>query len=146
MDNIEIKSIIDRLLSSQMLAVLATCSDDHPYTSLVAFTASSDLKKIYFATFRSTRKFVNLIHNARISMLIDNRSNQQSDFLEGIAVTVIGSVNETAKDEAAELFLQKHPDLKDFIDSSDTALMEVRVERYLLVSKFQNTMELNVSE
>ena len=41
--------MISRLLSTQRLAVLASYGDDQPYTSLVAFAASDDLRAIHFA-------------------------------------------------------------------------------------------------
>ena len=144
MNSVELSATIGRLLSSQRLAVLASYGDDQPYTSLVAFAASADLKAIYFATSRATRKFANLTRCARVSMLIDNRSNRQRDFHKGIAVTALGSVGEVEKSEAAELYLRKHPHLKDFMESPSTALLEISVERYYLVSRFQNVLELDV--
>ena len=142
----ELDSIVSRLLTSQRLAVMASYGDNQPYTSLVAFAASADLRAIYFATSRATRKFANLSKCARVSMLIDNRSNRQRDFQQGIAATALGSVSEVEKIEAAELYLRKHPHLKDFIDSPDTALLRIRVERYYVVSRFQdvNLLELDV--
>ncbi len=146
MNSTELSETIGLLLSSQRLAVLATYGGDQPYTSLVAFVASADLRAIYFATTRETRKFANLTQCARVSMLIDNRSNRQRDFQKGIAATVLGSVGEAEKSEAAELYLQKHPQLKDFFESHSTALLKISVERYYLVSRFQNVQELDVSK
>jgi len=146
MNSVELSSIIGRLLSSQRLAVLASYGDDQPYTSLVAFVASDDLRAIYFATTRATRKFANLTQCAQVSMLIDNRSNRQRDFHKGIAATALGSVSEVEKSEAAEHYLRKHPHLKDFIESPSTALFQISVERYYLVSRFQNVLELDVSK
>ena len=141
----ELSSIIGRLLSSQRLAVLASYGDDQPYTSLVAFAVSSDLRAIYFASARATRKVANLTKCPRVSILIDNRSNRQRDFHKGIAATALGVVGEVEKSEAAELYLRKHPYLKDFIELPSTALFQISVERYYLVSRFQNLLELDVS-
>ena len=68
------------LLNSQPLALLATQNQGQPYASLVAFAASDDLKALFFATTRSTRKYANLSSDSRVAMLVDNRSNQASDF------------------------------------------------------------------
>jgi heme iron utilization protein len=145
MSSTELSEAIGSLLSSQKLAVLATYDDDQPYTSLVAFAASSDLRLIYFATSRSTRKFANLARNHRVSMLIDNRSNQQRDFEEAIAATALGSVTEIQKGEPAYVYLRKHPHLKDFVESPGTAFLQMAVERYYVVSRFKNVMELVVA-
>lgn len=145
MDRLELISIIGRLLADQRLAVLASYGDDQPYTSLVAFSASDDLRAIHFATPRATRKFANLSQCPHVSMLIDNRSNLQCDFDKGIATTALGSVIEVEKGDAANLYLKKHPHLYDFIASPGTAILEICVQRYYLVSKFQHVIELDLT-
>lgn len=144
MNSQELRSIVGSLLSSQKLAVLASYGDCQPYTSLVAFAESPDLTRIYFATTRKTRKFANLNQCPKVSLLIDNRSNRVSDFDEAIAATVIGGVSEVDKKQAAAVYLGKHPYLADFIDSPDTALLQVAVEKYFVVSKFRQVLELDV--
>ena len=75
------------LFASQYLAVLSTHGDGQPYASLVAFVASNDLKALYFATARSTRKFANLTAHPPVAMLIDSRTNRAADFHEAAAAT-----------------------------------------------------------
>jgi heme iron utilization protein len=77
------------LLGSQRLAVLSTHDEGQPYASLVAFATSSDLSRILFATARTTRKFHNMANDARVALLVDNRSNTERDFHQATAVTVI---------------------------------------------------------
>lgn len=81
---------IRELLESQKLAVLATHGQGQPYTSLVAFASSTDLREIYFATSRSTRKYDNVTANPKVSLLVDNRSNDVSDFHLAMAATALG--------------------------------------------------------
>jgi hypothetical protein len=47
---------IGKRLKKQKLIVIATNRDGIPYSTLVAFVASPDLKEIFFATFKNTNK------------------------------------------------------------------------------------------
>ncbi len=145
----KIQAAITELLLSQKLAVLATVDPNgSSYASLIAFAASADLQRIVFATSRATRKFANLRHNPKISLLVDNRSNREDDFHEAKAVTVIGVAEiiepPASPGNAAALYLEKHPYLEDFLTSPSTAFILVSVWRYYLVSRFQEVMELHI--
>ena len=59
----EVEGILDSLLRTELFAVLATKAPEYPYTNLVAFAATEDLKKLLFVTTRSTRKYLYLITN-----------------------------------------------------------------------------------
>ena len=83
----QLTQILKELFSSQRLATLATQGEGQAYGSLVAFAATSDLKYLLFATTRATRKYANLTEAPRIAMVIDNRTNQESDFHQTIAAT-----------------------------------------------------------
>jgi len=63
------------LLKTQPLAVMVTQQGGHPYTSLVAFAASEDLRRIVFVTSRATTKYRNLFDAPCVSLLIDSRSD-----------------------------------------------------------------------
>ncbi|MEJ2236511.1 MAG: pyridoxamine 5'-phosphate oxidase family protein [Syntrophobacterales bacterium] len=143
----ELENLIRELFESQKLAVLATQNEGQPYANLVAFVASYDLKSLYFATARATRKYANIEADARVTVLIDNRSNQDSDFSQAAAVTATGTAQEvmaSKRDEVLTIYLAKHPMLKDFVQSPSCALFQINVETYYLVRRFQNVMELHV--
>jgi len=134
------------LLNQQKLAVLGTHREGQPYGSLVSFAATKDMKQILFATTRSTRKYENLTADARVSLLIDNRSNQESDIHEATAVTATGRVDElddADKERCLQLYLEKHPYLQDFVGSPTCALLRVCVKTYYLVNRFQEVTELH---
>ena len=146
-DESELENLIRELFESQKLAVLATQNEGQPYANLVAFVASYDLKSLYFATARATRKYANIEADARVTVLIDNRSNQDSDFSQAAAVTATGTAQEvmaSKRDKVLTIYLAKHPMLKDFVQSPSCALLQIRVETYYLVRRFQNVMELHV--
>jgi len=148
-DIYQLRETIKGILDSQKLSVLATLGDGKPYGNLVAFAAAADLKTILFATTRATRKYANLLAHADIAMVIDTRTNQTADFSDAVAVTVLGDVGEVVADERKKfvsIYLDKHPYMKDFVESPTTALLSVMVHTYIVVSRFQNVQELHVSE
>ncbi|MBD3413506.1 MAG: pyridoxamine 5'-phosphate oxidase family protein [Candidatus Aminicenantes bacterium] len=139
------KKEISKLFAGQPLAVLATQSKDAPHLSLIAFVSSPDLKRIFFVTNRSTHKFKHLKENPRVSLLMDNRSNRAEDFQTAAAVSVYGKAKEIPKSQNKKfvnMFTDEHPSLKDFIRSPDSALVQVTVDKYSLVSQFQNVQEI----
>jgi nitroimidazol reductase NimA-like FMN-containing flavoprotein (pyridoxamine 5'-phosphate oxidase superfamily) len=142
----KVKKDLRTLLNSQPLAVLATQSRGQPYASLVAFASSDDLEFLYFATTRSTRKYANLSGDSRVAMLVDNRSNKASDFRWATAATATGKAKEVdpaEREGALELYLAKHPHLKDFVHSPTCALCEIKVQTFFIVTRFQNVVEVH---
>lgn len=141
------ESILRELFAGQKLAVLATGDGDSPYTSLVAFAASDDLGRLFFATARSTRKYANIAGNSNVSLLVDNRENAPSDFRDAVAATALGRAVEVSEAERERLlpgYLAKHPHLAEFVGAPSCALMGVAVARYLIVSRFQDVTELRM--
>ena len=134
------RTIIRRLLAGQKLGVLATREARSPYQSLVAFAVSGDLRHIYFATAAQTRKYGNLIRFPQVSMLFDNRSNEEGDFAKGIAVAALGKAAEVgprSEKKVLDLYLKKHPTLGGFIESPSCRMFQVKVKTYVVVTEFQ---------
>lgn len=147
--DIKIEKAITEILSSQLLAVLATERDGQPYSSLMAFANTADLKTIVVATGTATRKHMNLLKEARVSLLVDNRSNSSSDFHSAAAVTIIGRAEKVDPDERpqyAEMYLEKHPYLENFLQAPTTSLFKISARHYLIVNRFQNVMEYHLSD
>ncbi len=148
MNHAPLEHRIRELFQQQLLGVLATNSGAagaEPYVSLIAFAASGDLSRLFFYTSRATRKFTNMVDNSRVSMLIDNRSNQAGDFETALAVTILGRALEQQgpqKTILQDLFLARHPELESFALDPSSALIEILVQRYILVSRFQQVQEL----
>ena len=142
----ESNDILQKLCAGQPLAVLATDAGSRPYASLVAVTVTPDLRQLYFATLRATRKWANLARNHHVSLLIDNRSNQVTDFSRAAAATVIGTAEELSGAEletGLAIFLRRHPHLAEFTASPSCALFRVRISSIYLVTRFQNVMEFH---
>jgi heme iron utilization protein len=144
-----VKRDLGKLLRSQPLAVLATHDRGQPYTSLVAFASSLDLKSLYFATTRSTRKYANLCADPRVSMLVDNRSNEASDFRRAMASTATGTAGEVPaleRENVLDSYLAKHPHLREFVLSPSCALCQIRVRSFFVVTRFQSVVEVHIGQ
>ena len=127
-----IEEVLKALFEAQSFAVLATDDEGQPYVSLMAFTATVDLKSLIFATERGTRKHANLVRNPRTAALIDDRPGTASELGDAIAVTALGEVRESDREEHKRAFLQRHPHLEAFVESPSCALVEMRVSAYLV--------------
>jgi nitroimidazol reductase NimA-like FMN-containing flavoprotein (pyridoxamine 5'-phosphate oxidase superfamily) len=137
--------MLREFFASQRSAVLATTEKGQPYLSLMAFAATGDLRHLLIATYRATRKYRNIGADPRVALLVDNRANQPSDTEQAMAVTALGRAQEAAaseKDRFLGIFLAKHPHLHQFVSSPACALIRVDVERYFLVSNFQEVREV----
>lgn len=135
--------------SAQRSAVLAT-GGGRPYTSLVGFALTPDLKGALFLTPKNTLKYRNLAASPYVAMLIDNRTNTLQDLVDAEAVTLIGTARAVRKgkkrDDLMAHFLRKHPKLQDFAEAETTALILIEAERYIHVSRFQAVTVWDMSE
>ena len=141
MERLALIQTVKNILDDQNLAVLSTRDGNQPYSNLVCFTATDDLRCLVFATPRATRKYANLSAELKVAMLVDDRTNKAGDTQEATAVTAIGTARELGGQERLNslgCYIGKHPQLESFVSSSDTALFKIEVERYI-VSKFENT-------
>jgi nitroimidazol reductase NimA-like FMN-containing flavoprotein (pyridoxamine 5'-phosphate oxidase superfamily) len=143
-DRDESSQILQELCSGQPLAVLATDAGAGPYASLVAVAVTPDLRWLYFATPRATRKWSNLSGNPQVALLLDNRSNRVTDFSRAAAATVLGSARElegSERQEGLALYLARHPHLAEFTASPSCAFFRVQIASIYLVTRFQRVME-----
>ena len=146
-DTTELEDMLKGVLASQNLAVIATQKEGQPFTNLVAFVATDDLKHLLFATTRATRKFANLTAHERVALLVDNRLNQASDFSNAVAVTAFGraaEVEDAEREHFLNLYLAKHSHLEGFATAPTCALIKVEIDRYEVVQRFQNVLELRL--
>ena len=84
--------------------------------------------------------------DARVALLVDNRQNEEADFHAALAATALGTAVELAGEERERgiaRYIGKFPYLEDFVRSPSCALFRVDVERYIVVTKFQNVIEVS---
>ena len=146
-DTQETLVLIRNLLESQKLAVLSTQNHGQPYCNLIAIAATDDLKYLLFATTRATRKYANLMADSRVAVLVDNRRNDPADFTEAAALTALGKAWElqgVERQQFVKVYLGKHPYLEEFAASATCALLRIRVDKYIVVTRFQEVREIQI--
>ncbi|MBU4317938.1 MAG: pyridoxamine 5'-phosphate oxidase family protein [Proteobacteria bacterium] len=140
---------IASLLGSQKLAVLSTFGKEGPYANLIAFAETEDLKTILFATPKETVKYENMKKDNRVALLVENTKNHEDDFQNARAVTAMGRVD-ALKGEVRSMmvkkYLVKHPNLKEFVNSTNCAFMQVKVEAHILVESLQKATRISMKD
>ena len=147
----EIENILEEikdLFKSQRFAVVATSNGGHPYTNIVSFSYTDDLKSILFVTKRNTRKYMNINIEPRTSVLVDNRKNSPRDINEACSVTILGNSREVQFDKEQKLkrFLELHPYMLNFTKDTNCALIEVIANRFIYVRNFQDVLEIEAEQ
>jgi len=138
-------SVPDRLRvvnNAQPHAVLATVTGRQPYTSLIAYALTPDMKGVLFTTPKATRKYRNILKNPCVSLLIDTRTNTPEDYMDAESITILGDARTLRRGkkwgELSVIFLKKHPQLKEIIHSPETAFMFITIRKCIHVTKFQS--------
>jgi nitroimidazol reductase NimA-like FMN-containing flavoprotein (pyridoxamine 5'-phosphate oxidase superfamily) len=140
----KVRDRIIKVLNSQKIAVLGTSKENEPYSCLVSFAFTEDLKTIVFATMRQRLKYENMLANPRVTLIIDNRDVYNSDFNDTTSITVVGTavdIKGPERSEYASLLIGRHPKLDDFVNAPDCAVIKVEIDRYYVVSEFESVVK-----
>ncbi len=130
---------IKKILDSQTFAVLCTQKNGHLHSCLITYVITDDVKTLYFATPKDTKKFEHLQNNGEVSLLIDNREDHPRNINEISAITITGRAkileeeNEISKWKTR--LVEKYPDLNEFANDPATAIVRIDVSDYKLVNK-----------
>ncbi len=145
MNNFSNNENLYKLLKSQKFAVISTQGENAPYTNLISFVASNGIKNLVFATNKDTKKYQNIKSNSKVSILIDNRDNTESDIQKAIVVTGIGTAYELEKDVDfyKDLYLKKHPYLTNFVNTKKSVFIDIKINKYIVVNRFKNVEVIN---
>ena len=141
----KIKKII-KLVSEQSFFVLCTQGKGQPYGSLIAYAFQDDLKKFLFATSRNTRKYKLLSKCPKAAVVIDSRCKNQNEFMKIDVLTATGNAVQVSKTEkdfetGISLLKNRHPYLNKFLESNNTVLFCLDIEKYIYVANFQEVFE-----
>ena len=145
--NADIVSRLRLLFAEQPLGVLST-HRGAPHASLVAVAAADDLRRIFFATPRTTLKYANLKGDSTAALLVHDAGGRPDDLQRAVAVTAGGRVAEVDGAGAAAfdtVYLGRHPALAPFVAAPTTARMALDVTEYRLVRHFQEVTVYRVT-
>lgn len=142
--------MVEKTLETQKFGVLATLMGEYPYTGAVTFATPPDARYIIFATPRHTRKYANLKAHPKASIFVSNAANQSDDISGAIGITAVGDAQELhhtpGNQHYYDLLQNKHPYLKEFVDSDSTAIFMLNILKYYVVRDFQRVYEFHMQD
>ncbi|HNX23207.1 MAG TPA: pyridoxamine 5'-phosphate oxidase family protein [Spirochaetota bacterium] len=140
----DVLKCITAVCGEQKIGVLATMGDEGPYQSLVAFAVLPGFREIVFATDRNTTKFRNIKKSHEVSLFIDNRTGKLNDFKNIITVTATGDayeLEEVFETGPGKEYMKCHPLLGEKFLTETAALVNIKVKKFIVVSKFSEVRE-----
>jgi len=120
------------------LCVLATVSEGKPHCSLMSYISDEEGHEVYLISHKQTKKYVNLLKNPTVSLLIDTREEKKGQRRIDIkALTVIGEF-QTIKDSGKKdiirsKFLKRHPHLTDFLNDPGAEIFSIKIKSFQLL-------------
>ncbi|MCJ2164469.1 MULTISPECIES: pyridoxamine 5'-phosphate oxidase family protein [unclassified Pseudodesulfovibrio] len=114
--------IIDDLITSEDICVLATTDGIQPHNSLMHFFADHAAMKFYFLSRKSTQKNKNLKICPHVSMLIDRRDEKVALVIQGVNSPI---KKKQTEDAIIKLYLLKHPQMRALAEDPDTELIRI---------------------
>ena len=132
----EVKELIEGIIKTIDLAVLATEGDGQPHASLIKISPIQSSNHLVFATYRNTLKFRNIKKNNQVAVLIESSIINDKGLKQCVILTIIGyteEVNATENEAVYQAHLKRHPDMESFMLSSDCALLKIIAQSYQVV-------------
>ena len=120
------------------LCVLATVSEGKPHCSLMSYVSDERGQEIYMISHKQTKKYVNLMENPTVSLLIDTREEEKGEERIYIkALTVSGEYqaieDPREKDLIRAEFLKRHPHLTDFLNDPWAEMFCIKIKSFQLL-------------
>jgi nitroimidazol reductase NimA-like FMN-containing flavoprotein (pyridoxamine 5'-phosphate oxidase superfamily) len=127
---------IKAMLEENSLCVLATCSENRPHCSLMAYIYDNRENILYMMTQRSTQKHRNIRHNPRVSVLVDTRDHiSGSEQNQALTISATCSLSAAAeiRSEILRRMVEKHPQLQDLAGIPDIEVLTLHPTSFLLM-------------
>jgi len=132
----KVKLCVDLLCSNSIL-VLATQGEDGPYTSLMAYSCTSDGREIYMLSSKKSQKWVNIQNNPQVSLLVDDRDGKLKQNRSSIkALTVTGEfikIDAEKKDTIMKHFAIDNPEINSSFSGPDCDIICIKATSFLLL-------------
>jgi len=127
---------IKAMLEENSLCVLATCSENRPHCSLMAYIYDVRENVLYMMTLKTTQKYRNIRHNPRVSVLVDTRSRHSgSEKNQALTISATCSLSAGAEihSDILSRIVQKHPHLQDLAGIPDIEVLALHPTSFLLM-------------
>jgi general stress protein 26 len=126
------------VIQSQDMCVLATVSGDKPHCSLMAYVTDKDCRSIYLITHKDTSKYLNIVENPSVCMLIDTRLIHRGEERHSAKALTVNGVAESIVESTERVsfytdFLERHRHMKDFASHPNAEVLAVRIKSLQLL-------------
>jgi nitroimidazol reductase NimA-like FMN-containing flavoprotein (pyridoxamine 5'-phosphate oxidase superfamily) len=127
---------IKAILGENSMCVLATCSENRPHCSLMAYIYDIRENILYMMTLRTTQKYRNIRLNPRVSVLVDTRSHASGrDNIQ--ALTVSGYCSLLAdiqiRPDILSRMVDRHPHLQELSSHAELEVLTIHSTAFLLM-------------
>jgi nitroimidazol reductase NimA-like FMN-containing flavoprotein (pyridoxamine 5'-phosphate oxidase superfamily) len=133
------KSTVASVLNQQIQCVLATLGDKELALHLMAYAFSENLDEIYLASLENTQKVKNMRGNPKVTCLWNNRTGNNTDHTEGLAMSGFAKARElTGEDNQTALHLlsQRNATLKPLMSDPSVIIFALHIDRYQWVEGY----------
>lgn len=139
MQKSELFDEISRLLNEQVQCVLATVDESQPCLHLMAYSVNRRLDEIYIASYANTRKVSNMLAHPEVALLWDNRTVNDRDHVEGVALNATGKatlLEGVVRQAIKQKLLDRNPALGLLLADESTTIFTVKVSSYVFVKGY----------
>ncbi len=143
------QSSVMNILLNNSLCVLCTCKNNIPDASLMLYICDNQCTKMHMLTLKETTKYLNIVSNKNVSLLIDTRDDMHDETTtQTKALTIHGVASivddhDTSK-EIIDQLLKKHNKLSNSASNESVRVIEVLIKSILFlenVDKVNNIRE-----
>lgn len=137
------KDKIAALLDQQVQCVLATQGGPELGLHLMAYAFSKDLDQIYIASHSHTRKVKNMRASSHVTLLWDNRTGNNTDHTQGLAISAFGDASELGGQsaiEVAKLLGERNTTLEKLLSANNTVVFAINIDRYQWVEGYSEVI------
>lgn len=127
------------ILKQNDMCVLATCRDNKPHCSLMAYITDPECRTIYMVTERNTQKWKNLMYNPHVSLMVDTRMDRETEAGPGIQALMVDGIHRMVEEASKKKSIiqeiaEAHPRVKRLAESGNAELVAVKIDSFLLLN------------
>lgn len=143
------QSIVMKMLLDNDLCVLCTCKNDIPNSSLMLYICEETCTKMYMLTLKESTKYLNVLDNTNVSLLIDTRDSVIDKATQVKALTIYGEASivddKTTSKRIIEQLVKKHNRLLPLASNKSVCVVEISIKSVLLLDGVDKSRFINWS-
>ena len=143
------QSTVMNILLNNSLCVLCTCKNDIPDASLMLYICDNQCTKMHMLTLKETTKYLNIVSNKNVSLLIDTRDDMHDDkTTQTKALTIYGVASivddyDTSK-KILDQLIKKHDKLSNLASNASVRVIEVQIKSILFLENVDKVYKISL--